>query len=223
MRLYLVRHGETAWNHIGRLQGQVDIDLNPVGLVQARKTATVVAALKPTALYASPLRRTMQVAEEISCLATLPIVECDGLMELALGDLEGVTGEEIQTRWPEFLVVWRRNPARASLPNGESLPQLQQRAWNTIREMQKSHSHDDVVIAVSHNFTIRTIISKLLGLPLSNFHRMTLSLGAISAVEFNHRVRHLVYYNSTSHLGEVSAISNQRSDASDAQQLASDS
>lgn len=200
MRILLVRHGETDWNHSGRFQGQQDIDLNQRGIIQARETAKAVAALKPTALYSSPLRRTMQVADEIARLVGLPVTKRQDFMELSLGDLEGITGEEMRARWPEIYDTWRNDPAKVVMPNGESLAQLQKRAWQAILELEKSHNLGDVLAVVSHNFAIRAIIGKLLGMPLTNFHRMSLDLASICALEIDQRGRRLLYYNSTGHL-----------------------
>lgn len=200
MKIFLVRHGETSWNEFGKFQGQEDVGLNQRGAIQARHTARAIAELKPVALYSSPLRRTMQMADEISRLVGLPIIPCEGFMELALGDLEGVTGEEMRARWPDIYDTWRSNPANVVMPNGESLPQLQRRGWQAILDLERNYAQGDVVVAVSHNFAIRVIIAKLLGMRLSNFHRMALDLGSISAIESSQRRRRLLFYNSTSHL-----------------------
>jgi len=127
VKFLLVRHGETEWNKLGRFQGQQDIALNERGLAQARETAQALATLKPTALYSSPLHRTMQAAEEISRVVGLPVVKEEGFKELRLGDLEGVTGQEMRDRWPQVYAAWRSDPATVAMPNGESLGQLQGR------------------------------------------------------------------------------------------------
>ena len=204
MKLLLVRHGETEWNKLGRFQGQKDIAMNGRGLAQAQETARAVSAEENICLYASPLCRTMQVAGEISRLAGAPVVTVPALKELDLGDLEGVTGQEMQTRWPEVYAAWRKDPSSVVMPNGESLGQLRDRAWQSVLDMEQAHSGSDTLVIVSHNFTIRTIIGKMLGMPLTNFHRMSLNLSSISTIESNgepnSRVRRLVGYNSTSHL-----------------------
>lgn len=200
MKLHLVRHGETEWNKLGRFQGQKDIALNPRGLAQAKETARVMAENGGISLYSSPLQRTMQVADEISRLANVSVIPVPGVKELDLGELEGVTGEEMRTLWPDVYSVWNQNPGTLSMPKGESLSQLQDRAWRSIRELEEAHSGDDVVVVVSHNFAIRTVIHKVLGLPLANFHRMSLSLSSICTVEYTARGRRLACYNSTGHL-----------------------
>ncbi|MEK7814960.1 MAG: histidine phosphatase family protein [Chloroflexota bacterium] len=204
MKLFLVRHGETEWNKLGRFQGQQDIALNERGLAQARETAEVLAALKPTALYSSPLYRTMQVAEEISRAVELPVIKEEGFKELDLGDLEGVTGQEMRERWPQVYAAWRNKPATVVMPNGESLAQLQKRAWGALLNLEKSHTESDILVVVSHNFAIRCIIAKLLGMPLSRFHRMALGLSSICTLESNEAGRRLVCYNSTCHLSPES-------------------
>ncbi len=96
MKLVLVRHGETEWNKLGRFQGQRDIALNDRGIAQAKETAQAVVQWQHSAVYSSPLDRTMQVAQEISRLSGKTVKQVPGLQELSLGDLEGVTGEEMR-------------------------------------------------------------------------------------------------------------------------------
>tara|TARA_B100000315_G_scaffold41093_1_gene35907 strand:- start:2174 stop:2791 length:618 start_codon:yes stop_codon:yes gene_type:complete len=200
MRLVLVRHGETEWNKLGRFQGQNDVELNEKGAAQARESAQAVAMLQHSAVYSSPLHRTMQVAEEISRLSGMPVVPVPEFMELKLGDLEGITGQDLRTTWPELYTTWRSDPGRVSMPNGESLAELQERAWCALMDLEQTHQRDEAVIVVSHNFAIRTMIGKLLGMPLSNFHRMSLNLASICVIECDRRGRRLTSYNSTFHL-----------------------
>ena len=200
MKLHLVRHGETEWNKLGRFQGQRDIALNPRGLAQAKETARAMADDGVIALYSSPLQRTMQVANEISRLTSVPVVPLPGVKELNLGELEGVTGEEMRTIWPDVYSAWSQDPGTLSMPKGESLSQLQDRAWRSLQEVEKAHSGDDVIVVVSHNFAIRTMIHKVLGLPLTNFHRLSLDLSSVSTVEYTSRGRRLTCYNFTGHL-----------------------
>ena len=200
MKLHLVRHGETEWNKLGRFQGQQDIALNPRGLAQAKETARAMADDGVIALYSSPLQRTMEVANEISRLTSVPVVPLPGVKELNLGELEGVTGEEMRTIWPDVYSAWSQDPGTLSMPKGESLSQLQHRAWRSLQKVEKAHSGDDVIVVVSHNFAIRTMIHKVLGLPLTNFHRLSLDLSSVSTVEYTSRGRRLTCYNFTGHL-----------------------
>lgn len=200
MKLLLVRHGETQWNKSDRFQGQNDIALNRRGLAQARQTARALAKDPCRAVYSSPLIRTVQVAEKISQAVGRPVFKVDGLKELDLGDLEGVTGEEMRNGWRQVYDAWREDPASVTMPNGESLAQLQDRAWKAFLDLEAAHQDGDTLILVSHNFAIRTIVCKLLGVPLANFHKMILSLSSICTIDSGQWGRRLVNYNSTGHL-----------------------
>jgi probable phosphoglycerate mutase len=200
VKLFLVRHGETEWNKLGRFQGQNDNSLNELGLAQARDTARAAISWKPAALYSSPLCRTMQVAEEISRLVGISVIPDPRLKELDLGELEGVTGEEMRTGWPKVYQTWRNDPQAVMMPGGESLVQLQERTWQALQSLENAHGQGDVIVVVSHNFAIRALCGKLLGLPLSHFHRMYLSLGSVSTMEKNSLGWRLLTYNSTCHL-----------------------
>ncbi len=200
MKFYLLRHGETEWNKLGKFQGLTDVSLNERGFAQARDSARAALVWEPSVLYASSLTRTVQVAEEIRKITGVPVVARPGLRELSLGDLEGVTGAEMRAGWPEVYETWRNNPADAMMPNGESLTQLQERAWQAILEIEQAHSGDAGVLVVSHNFTIRTIICAILDIPLYNFHRMSLGLGSLCTFESDGNARRLITYNCNSHL-----------------------
>ncbi len=199
MRAILVRHGETAWNVEGRFLGQDEVRLSRRGVTQSRRVAKALGALSPVALYSSPLARTMDTASELSHHLGLPIVQVDGLMEINLGELDGIDGQQMQDRYPHILAVWHRSPSEVVFPGGESLPQLQERVWKAIEEMELAHQ-DDVVVVVSHNFAIRTIILRLLDISLSKFHRVELDLGSISIMELKNGERRLVSLNERFHL-----------------------
>ena len=200
MKFYLVRHGETDWNRLGRFQGQSDTSLNSQGLAQAEDTALAAREWNLTAIYSSPLSRTMQVAEALTRQTGLPAAIREGLKEMALGELEGIRGEEMRAGWPEVYDTWRDQPGKVVMPGGESLQELQKRAWQVVLDLEQTHNPEDNLVLISHNFAIRAICARLLGMPLANFHRMHLSLGSVSLFDSGPRGRRLLYYNATGHL-----------------------
>ena len=200
MKFYLVRHGETDWNKQGKFQGSADIELNGRGVAQAKESGLASAAWGNSAVYSSPLSRTMRVAEEIGTVSKAPVFVRPGLKELDLGDLEGITGEDMRLNWSEVYNAWRDHPEAVSMPNGESLAQLQARAWDTIIEIEGNHGEDESIVVVSHNFAIRSIICALLGVPLANFHNMWLGLGSLCTFDSDARGRRLTAFNSIEHL-----------------------
>ena len=200
MKFFVVRHGETDWNKLGRFQGHTDISLNDRGLSQARETAVASEDWGYTAIYSSPLVRTVQVAEEIAKVTPMLVSQEPGLKELSLGDLEGVTGEEMRNDWPALFAAWRTDPEKMSMPNGESLGELRDRTWQVILDIEQKHSSDESIVVISHNFAIRSIVNELLGMPLAYFHRMSLNLASVCTFDSDERGRRLTGYNSTSHL-----------------------
>ena len=200
MNIFLVRHGETEWNHLGRFQGQVDVTRNPTGLAQSLDIAKASFTWNLSAIYASPLIRTMQIADEIGRQIGLPVISDNRLMELSLGELEGITGQDMRNNWAEVYANWRTDPGYTTLPGGESLSELQERGWDFFLEKETQHQNHPAILFVSHNFTIRCIISHLLGIPWSHFHMTHLDLGSVSIIETDGNTRKLKGYNSTSHL-----------------------
>ena len=199
MRLALVRHGETYWNAVGKFQGHSPVELNEKGISQARKVAKAIVQRSPIALYSSSLRRALMTATEISREVALPITPLDGMMEANLGEMEGITGEELRTRYPEIHARWQRDPSKLSFPGGESMRQLRDRAWRAFGLIEKAHP-EGLVVVVSHSFTIRTILCRFLGLPPSRLNRLRVDLGSISVLETNSGPRHVLTINDKCHL-----------------------
>ncbi len=202
MRLILVRHGETKWNREGRFQGQSQVELNDRGMEQARHVAGALVSWKPTSLYSSPLPRTLMTASMVSKSIGLPVEPREGLKEVNLGALEGITGKMMRSKYAELYASWREDPSDVVFPQGESIRQLQTRAWRAIEEMEDAHA-EGTVVAVSHNFAIRSILCACLGLPLSMFHRLRVDLASISVVSFSAGSPQVLTINERCHLDSV--------------------
>ena len=199
LRLILVRHGQTPWNAEGRFQGQSDTGLTDLGLQQARCAASALASHDIAAVYSSPLPRALSTAQEIAGPHSLGVTPLDGLKEIHLGELEGITGSVMRENYPDVFHTWNNNPSRVSFPGGESLRQLQRRAWRAAQHIESAHP-EGTVVAVSHNFAINAIVSRFLGLPLSRFHRIRVDLGSFTVLDIGERYRHLLHFNDRCHL-----------------------
>jgi len=206
LKLILVRHGETHWNKDGLIQGgDSDIELNDTGLEQARKLAAFLKNEPIIAILSSPLRRAIATAEVIASHHQLPVEIDQGLRELKVGDLEGISISDLRTTFSRFLLKWWQDGEAMKLPNGESLVELQQRAWKVIEgvlERHKTdpeHNQDTTVVVVSHYFVTLAIILKALNLPLDRFIKFKLDLGGVSILEFRDYGARLVTFNDTSY------------------------
>ena len=205
MRIVLVRHGETPWNQGGRFQGQNSVGLSPVGLRQAQEIAHALNHLDPQAIYSSPLARAFQTAEAICKVGPAAVIPIDDLKELNLGKAEGLTNGTMRAQYPDIYQGWGKDPSKIRMPGGESLEELQVRAWKAIERIKESHPHGTTV-AVSHNFAIGAIVCRLLDLSLSRFHRIRVDLGSLTTLEHGERGWRLVSLNETLHLRPETTI-----------------
>jgi broad specificity phosphatase PhoE len=206
LKLILIRHGETYWNHERRVQGgESDIELNDTGLEQARKLASFLENEPIDAILSSPLQRAIATAQVIASHHQLPVEVDQGLRELKVGELEGMSVSNLSTTFSQFLMQWWQEGGPMKLPNGESLVELQQRAWKAVErllERHKSnpeHNEGTTVIIVSHYFVTLAIILKALDLPLDCFTKFKVDLGGLSILEFRNYEARLVAFNDTSY------------------------
>lgn len=161
-RLYFVRHGQTDWNAIHRMQGQWNSNLTELGREQAEVNGKLLAALDIEALFASPLDRTRQTAEIVNRLLKLQITYDDRIMEWDCGDWSGHLYEEVAERWPEEWAALQADRFYYRGPNCENFPDMIRRAkpfLDEIRQLDASR-----IAIVSHGMIGKVMISILLGL-----------------------------------------------------------
>src|SRR5512135_1407354 len=102
-RIFLVRHGETDWNRTRRFQGRSDLPLNQKGRDQAHALALALKEEPLAAIYSSPLARAMETANVIKVFHPLaPLFAEQRLLEMNLGDLEGMEGARWAEQYPDF-------------------------------------------------------------------------------------------------------------------------
>ena len=202
MRLILIRHGESSWNRERRIQGISNIELNERGRKQAEKIAIALRGEKVDAIYSSPLKRAVDTAKAIAQVHHLEVNIEPDLRELDVGELDGLREKEVNQRYGEFWKEWRKGDGSIHLPGGESLEELQRRAWRAIQHIDGKHSNE-VVIVVSHLFAIRTIICQALGLELGKSGRLKQDVAAISILNLEEQGSSLVLFNDTCHLEAV--------------------
>ena len=160
MDLILVRHGETDANREGRLMSSSGgPSLNATGRAQATYIAAALKGEPLFHLYTSPSRRARETTGIISRALNAPLTEVDDLSEVNVGDLEGLTDIEMRQNYGSYVEAWDRDAATARPPDGETLQELQDRAWGAVQHLSVAHS-DETVVAVSHCFTILTVVAR---------------------------------------------------------------
>ncbi|TRZ54502.1 histidine phosphatase family protein [bacterium] len=200
MKLILVRHGETLSNRENRVQGITDMELSDYGRMQADKLAESLKGEPIERIVSSPLKRAYETAKAISRFHGAMIEADRDLQEMNHGDFENLTIQELKEKHITVLRQWENDPASVVMPNGESLHDLQRRAWSAIEGITETARN---AIVVTHNMTIRTILCKIQDLDMLHIRRMHVDLASKTFVEFRFGKGAIVVLNDTSHLKET--------------------
>ena len=209
MRLILVRHGATEWNQQRRVQGLSNLGLNDTGKRQAEALAQALKNKRVDAIYTSPLRRAQETARAISRFHQVEVVILDGLKELDVGEVDGMTYEDMRVHHGEFFTKWMADFTSVRLPGGGTVPELRDQCCATVKDIlekqrtgtgEKCGDEDRVVVAVTHFFPIMCIICDTLRLDLTYFRRFRLDVASMCTFDFNPERAVLVSFNDTCHL-----------------------
>ncbi len=185
MRLILARHGETAHNATGFVQGRADNPLNALGQRQAVALAAALSGERLAAVVASPLRRARDTATAIALHHGMDLIIEPDLMEMDVGEMEGLSGPEMRQRFPEFMQAWTTAEGpQVPMPGGESLAQVQQRGWAAVERLHAAFD-DAVVVAVTHNFVLAGIVCRAIGVPLDSFRRFRHNVACRTVIDIN--------------------------------------
>lgn len=164
-RIIAIRHGETAWNVDGRIQGQLDIPLNENGVWQAKQLAAAVVHEGISAIYASDLQRAFQTAQAVADDIHLPIVADTGLRERSFGVFEGLAFAEISVRWPEAAARWRRHEPDFGPDQGETLKQFYARVVDAASRIAARHPGRTIAL-VAHGGVMDCLYRAAARMPL---------------------------------------------------------
>jgi len=148
-RLIAIRHGETAWNVEGRIQGSTDIPLNAIGQWQARQTGQALAHETIAAIYSSDLARAFATARAIADSTGAPLHPEPRLRERQFGDFEGKTFLQIEAEFPDQADRWRKRDPDFAPPGGESLTMLHQRIARAVDALAAHHIGQQIAL-VAH-------------------------------------------------------------------------
>jgi probable phosphoglycerate mutase len=165
-RLCIVRHGETAWNAEHRVQGQLDIPLNEIGLRQAQAVGMVLKEERFDAIYSSDLVRARQTATPIAGLLALPISLDKELRERHYGIFERLTYAEAKVRYPEDYARFESRDPDYAFRTGESLKDFSARSIKIITAIADRHKGQSVLV-FTHGGVLDKLYRFITGLPIS--------------------------------------------------------
>jgi uncharacterized phosphatase len=200
-RIYLLRHGETAWNARGnRYCGRTDLPLSPIGLTQAAAAARALSGAPFEAIYVSPLRRSHETGALLAEARSVPIVSDPRLIEIDFGIWEGLTAPEITTVDPLGRAAWLADPtATRAGRTGETGWEVSERMQQSLRDIATAHP-DAAVAVVGHNTANRLFLAASVGAPLARYRQFTLGNASISTCELENGEARWWHINDVSHL-----------------------
>lgn len=198
-RILALRHGETAWNRDTRIQGHLDIPLNPRGHWQAARAADALRHEPIAAIYSSDLARAHATALAIAHTRSLPVVTHVGLRERGFGCFEGKTWSDIETGWPVEAVAWRKRVPDFAPEGGETLLQLRERIATTVYELAARHPGEQVVM-VAHGGVLDVLYRLATGQDIQAPRTWTLDNASINRLLWTPEGLRLVGWADTGHL-----------------------
>ncbi len=201
--VYLIRHGETEWNKLGKFQGSTDIALSEDGIRQAYLAAKVLKG-KFDYIYASPLSRAKQTADIIGETSHVSTQIEPEIKEINFGLWEGLTFEEIKEKYPKEFVSWR-NPLEGHLMSDDkSIRNAGKRAGNAIRRLVEGHQGERIAL-VAHGGILKAGLIDLFDWDMTMYYKIFLGNTSITKLVFKKKDSPiLVTLNNTSHLPEES-------------------
>ena len=149
--ILLARHGETDWNVQRRVQGHSDTPLNETGRAQARALGEELAGEEIDAVFSSDLMRAHETARLVAEPRGLEVIAISDLRERHFGTLEGLTDEDIFSRYPKVL-------DGAPWGDAETQDEMAERVLEALRRIAETHPEQRVLV-VSHGGPLRRVLA----------------------------------------------------------------
>lgn len=203
LTLYFLRHGETQASQAGGYCGVLDVGLTSEGQQMAKEFAAAYNALPWEAVYCSPLRRSMDTARPLCDAVGLEMKLRDGLKEIAYGQWEGKTPDEVNRRFHDEYVRYLADPGWNKPTGGERGVDVARRSSVVLEEIERAHPEGNILV-VSHKATTRIMLCSLLGIDVGRYRdRISMPVASLSVVGMADQGPLLKLLGDRSHLQET--------------------
>ena len=187
LMIYFLRHGETTASRNGGYCGTLDPNLTPAGHRMAEAFADAYKSLPWVAVFSSPLRRAVATAKPLCEAAGIRMQLHDGLKEIAFGQWEGKTPEEVNREFHDDHVRWLTDPGWNAPTGGQKGIDVARRSSRVLEQIENTYTTGNVLV-VSHKATTRIMLCTLLGIDVGRFRdRISMPVASISIVEITSR------------------------------------
>ena len=180
-RIYLIRHGQTAWNKQQIFRGRKDLPLSDHGHAQARAVGERLAQEGITAVFASPMTRAVQTVTPLAETLGMEIERVEGLIDADFGAWQGKTVPDVKEQYPDLYALWERSPHRVAFPGGETTNDVAARATSALRDLAEN-AGDRTIAVVAHRFVNKVILCSLLGILETGFYRIKQDTACINTL-----------------------------------------
>ena len=197
--IYIVRHGQTEWNLLGKTQGHGNSDLTPKGIEQAELLADSMTKYPIDYIYSSDLGRAYQTAEIIGNKLNIEVEKTEALREMNFGTWEGRIIKDIIEEDPELYKMWRNEPHLAKIPQGETLSQIKERTDDFIKEINEKYDGKHIVL-VTHSLCARIMLLSFLDSDVKNIYRINQANTALNIIELRDYGPVVMKMNDTTHI-----------------------
>lgn len=184
MRLYLIRHGETALNEKGCYYGKTDAVLSARGIAQAEYLRDLFKEISFDYIVASPLVRAYNTAQIVMGERKQDIFGDCRLMEQNFGIFEGMTYDEINSKYHEELRQWNTEFSTYRIPKGESFRDVRSRVEAFLKDIPiGEETKDSSMLIAAHKGTLGHLLAAMLNLPLEGYWNFVFEQGCYSMVD----------------------------------------
>lgn len=200
-RIIAVRHGETDWNLASRIQGSTDIALNARGRWQAERLAHALAHEPLAAVYSSDLSRAFDTADAVAQRVGLQVVRDEGLRERRFGCFEGFSFAEIEQRWPDEAMRWRRRDPAFGPEGGETLADFYERCVTCGVRLASAHPGQTIAV-VAHGGVMDCLYRAASRIALQAPRTWQVGNASINRLLYTHQGFSLVGWSDGGHLDD---------------------
>ena len=202
-RILVLRHVESEANKAGVGLGRTDSPPTELGLRQMDATVAALENEAITRVVTSPLSRARLLAEAIAHSHGVEAVPCDELLELDVGDMEGLEWPVARARYGKFLEAWRgEDSVNVTMPGGESLADVYRRSHGLFDQLVADPS-EGVGLIVTHNFVVKLLVVHALAMPLDAWRRIDTSLAGITSFRIDDGTPALERLNDRHHVADL--------------------
>ncbi|MGA2793410.1 MAG: histidine phosphatase family protein [Roseiarcus sp.] len=201
----LVRHGETAWNREGRIQGHLDSPLNADGIAQARTLAERLRMESFAALISSDLGRARRTAQYISMRTGHTVIVDTRLRERQYGIFEGLTRSEAKSVYPDVYARYEDESVTYAIPGGESAEECFLRNLECLQELADRYP-DRRIVVVTHGGVLDGLYRHVMGLPHVGSRAFAIVNASLNRFTYENDVWRLDRWGDVGHLGQSESL-----------------